>query len=98
MYQKGRRGRRERNERAIFACKQGCRRPKREQIMKSDEIVQMLTSFSKRLATLADQAHETREQAQHTLDRIYLLREDVEQMRRRIMEETTEDMLTKARR
>jgi Mg2+ and Co2+ transporter CorA len=70
--------------------------------MKNSEIAQMLTSFSKRLATLADQAHETREQAQHTLDRIYLLREDVEQMRRRFLSDLAEkapaDMLSEVQR
>ncbi len=55
--------------------------------MNTDEFLRMLTSISKRLATLGDQAHETREQAQHTLDRIYLLREDVEQLRRRLLAE-----------
>jgi hypothetical protein len=62
-------------------------RPK-EQAMMTNEILYILTSVSKRLATLADHAHETREQAQHTLDRIYLLREDVEQLKRRILSES----------
>ncbi len=64
--------------------------------MKTNEIIQLLASFSKRLATLADQAHETREQAQHTLDRIYLLREDVEQMRRRILSDAAAERPTEA--
>jgi hypothetical protein len=50
--------------------------------MESNEIVQRLRSFNKRLGTLADQVHELREQAQHTLDRMYLLREDIEQLER----------------
>ena len=32
--------------------------------------------------TIADQIHETREQAQHALDRVYLLCDDLEQLRR----------------
>jgi hypothetical protein len=51
----------------------------------TNEVLQLLASFSKRLATLADHAHETREQAQHTLDRIYLLRQDVEKLRKQIL-------------
>ena len=60
--------------------------------MESNEILHKLTSFNKRLATLADQVHEMREQAQHTLDRLYLLREDIEDVRRRLaadMDEAT---------
>lgn len=62
--------------------------------MEINEILHKLASFSKRLATLADQAHETREQAQHTLDRIYLLREDVEQVRRRLAADMGEEART----
>jgi hypothetical protein len=46
--------------------------------MTPEDIVNMLLSLERRLATLADQAHETREQAQHTFDRINRLRRDVE--------------------
>jgi hypothetical protein len=72
---------------------QGCvsPRPEPERAMKTNEILHMLGCVSKRLATLADQAHETREQAQHTLDRIYLLREDVERLQERILDESNED-------
>ena len=59
--------------------------------MDTSEVLQKLTSFNKRLANLADQVHETREQAQHTLDRIYLLRDDIEQLRRRLLAETEQD-------
>jgi hypothetical protein len=60
--------------------------------MDTHEILQLLTSFSKRLATLADQAHETREQAQHTLDRVYLLCEHIEELRRRIVIESVTEL------
>jgi hypothetical protein len=46
--------------------------------MTPDEMVTLLLSFERRLATIADQAHETREQAQHTFDRINRLRRDLE--------------------
>jgi regulator of replication initiation timing len=52
--------------------------------MENSEVLRKLTSFNKRLATLADQVHELREQAQHTLDRMYLLRDDIEQLQRLI--------------
>jgi hypothetical protein len=53
--------------------------------MTPEEIVSLLLSFEKRLATIADQAHETREQAQHTLDRINRLRHDLDAFRLRLM-------------
>jgi hypothetical protein len=46
--------------------------------MSPEEMVTLLLSFERRLGTIADQAHETREQAQHTLDRINRLRRDLE--------------------
>jgi regulator of replication initiation timing len=52
--------------------------------MTPDEMVNLLMSFERRLATLADQAHETREQAQHTLDRINRLRRDLELVKDRL--------------
>jgi hypothetical protein len=58
--------------------------------METHEVLHKLASFSKRLATLADQTHEIREQAQHTLDRLYLLREDIEQFRRLLAEGATD--------
>ena len=60
--------------------------------METHEILQLLMSFNKRLATIADQAHETREQAQHTLDRIYLLSDHIEQLRHRIEIESVTDL------
>ncbi|HTU21606.1 MAG TPA: hypothetical protein VMG10_26455 [Gemmataceae bacterium] len=62
--------------------------------METNEILHKLTSFNKRLATLADQVHEMREQAQHTLDRIYLLREDIEEVRRRLAADMGEESRT----
>lgn len=62
--------------------------------MEANEVLHKLTSFNKRLATLADQVHELREQAQHTLDRIYLLREDIDQVRRRFAADMGEDSRT----
>jgi hypothetical protein len=52
--------------------------------MTPDEVVNLLLSFERRLGTIADQAHETREQAQHTLDRINRLRRDLELLRQHI--------------
>jgi|SwirhisoilCB2_FD_contig_31_10482704_length_250_multi_3_in_0_out_0_1 hypothetical protein len=60
--------------------------------MDTNEVLQLLTTFSKRLATLADQALETRQQAQHTHDRILLLCEHIEELRRRIVMESVTDM------
>lgn len=68
--------------------------PLRSSLMETNEILHKLASFSKRLATLADQVHEMREQAQHTLDRIYLLREDIEQVRRRLAADMGEESRT----
>lgn len=56
--------------------------------MMTDEVLYILTNVSKRLATLADHAHETREQAQHTLDRIYLLRQYLDELKQRILSES----------
>jgi hypothetical protein len=44
----------------------------------------ILLSCERRLASVADQAHETREQAQHTLDRVNLLRRDLGQFRQHL--------------
>jgi hypothetical protein len=52
--------------------------------MNPEEMLQRLTRFGRRLTTIADQIHETREQAQHALDRVYLLCDDVEQLRREL--------------
>jgi hypothetical protein len=53
--------------------------------MSNEEVLNLLTTFEKRLATIADQAAETREQAQHTLERIQRLRQDLGQLRDRIL-------------
>ncbi len=53
--------------------------------MTQEEIIRLLASFEKRLATIADQARETREQAQHTLDRINRLRQDLEQVKSQLV-------------
>jgi hypothetical protein len=52
--------------------------------MDPEEMLERLTRFGRRLTTIADQIHETREQAQHALDRVYLLCDDVEQLRREL--------------
>jgi uncharacterized protein YoxC len=52
--------------------------------MTPEEMVHLLTSFERRLATIADQAQETREQAQHTLDRVNRLRRDLELVKERL--------------
>jgi regulator of replication initiation timing len=62
--------------------------------MDSNEVLSKLASFTRRLATLADQIHELREQAQHTLDRMYLLREDIEQLQRAIRDEAENERMT----
>jgi ABC-type transporter Mla subunit MlaD len=49
--------------------------------MNTEEIVRLLTRLDRRLATVADQARETREQAQHTLDRLERLRQDLDRIR-----------------
>lgn len=53
--------------------------------MTTREIVALLSNFEKRLATIADQATETRAQAQHTLERINRLVQEVEQLKFRII-------------
>jgi chromosome segregation ATPase len=52
--------------------------------MKTDEMLKLLARLDRRLGTIADQAHETREQAQHTLDRLERLRHDIDRIRREI--------------
>ena len=51
--------------------------------MNPNELLDALARFEKRLATIADQAREVRDQAQHTLDRLNRLRRDFEQLRSR---------------
>ena len=55
--------------------------------MTDPEFNDLLTTVAKRLATLADMAHETREQAQHVLDRLTLLREDINALKYRLSQE-----------
>jgi hypothetical protein len=45
--------------------------------MTAEEMMSVLLSYERKLSTIADQAHETREQAQHTLDRVNRLRRDL---------------------
>jgi len=56
--------------------------------MTDAEFNELLTAVAKRLATLADMAHETREQAQHVLDRLTLLREDINALKYRLKQAT----------
>jgi septal ring factor EnvC (AmiA/AmiB activator) len=53
--------------------------------MKADEVLKLLTKLDRRLATIRDQARETREQAQHTLDRLDRLRQDLERIRHTVI-------------
>ena len=53
--------------------------------MTVNEMINLLTSFEKRLATISDQAAEARAQAQHTIDRINKLRQDIEQLKHRVV-------------
>jgi hypothetical protein len=52
--------------------------------MTAEELMTILLSYERRLASIADQAHETREQAKHTLDRVNLLRRDLELFRQHV--------------
>src|SRR5262249_32254771 len=51
--------------------------------MSGNDFLHLLASFEKRLATIADQAAETREPAHHTLERITGLRQDLPQLKAR---------------
>ena len=57
--------------------------------MAPHEVMTLLLSFEKRLATIAEQAHETCEQAQHTLDRINRLRRDLDQLKQTLVAATS---------
>jgi regulator of replication initiation timing len=59
--------------------------------MDSSEVLYKLAMFNRRLATLADQVHELREQAQHTLDRMHPLRDDIEQTQRTLRAECEQE-------
>jgi hypothetical protein len=50
-----------------------------------DDVLAALVSFERRLDSIADQARETREQAQHTLDRLNRLRRDLERFREDVL-------------
>ncbi len=50
--------------------------------MTTDEMLKLLARLDRRLATIADQARETREQAQHTMERLDRLRHDLDRIRR----------------
>jgi hypothetical protein len=52
--------------------------------MTPEEMMSILLSYERRLASIADCAHETREQAQHTLDRVNRLRRDLELFRQHL--------------
>jgi hypothetical protein len=49
--------------------------------MTTDEVLDLLKDLGTRLATLAEQAHETWEQTRHTQERLSWLCEDVERLR-----------------
>ena len=49
--------------------------------MKTEELLRRLEGLEKKLASVATQARETREQAQHTLDRLDLVRQELQQFR-----------------
>ena len=53
--------------------------------MKVDEVLKLLTKLDRRLATITDQARETREQAQYTLDRLDRLRQDLDRIRHTVV-------------
>ena len=52
-----------------------------EVAMKTDELLRLLAGLERKLASVSDQARETREQAQHTLDRLDLVRQELERLR-----------------
>jgi hypothetical protein len=49
--------------------------------MKNEEVLKLLTALERRLTTVADQARETCEQARHTLERVELLRRELEKFK-----------------
>ena len=52
--------------------------------MTTDELLKLLSRLDRRLATVSDQVRETREQAQHAMDRLDRLRHDLDRIRREI--------------
>jgi predicted nucleic acid-binding Zn-ribbon protein len=53
--------------------------------MTPNDVLNLLNSFQKRLATIEDQARESRDQAQHVLDRVGKLRHDLEELTKRVL-------------
>jgi hypothetical protein len=53
--------------------------------MNTLDFINLLATLEKRLSTIADQAAETREQAQHTLDRLHRLRQDIEAVKAKLI-------------
>lgn len=53
--------------------------------MTLNDVLTLLTSFQKRLATIEDQARESRDQGQHVLDRIGKLRHDLEELAKKVL-------------
>jgi hypothetical protein len=56
--------------------------------MSDPDFLNLLASLEKRLSTIADQAAETREQAQHTLDRLNRLRHDLDRVKAQLIATT----------
>ncbi|HVS37220.1 MAG TPA: hypothetical protein VMS17_16780 [Gemmataceae bacterium] len=52
--------------------------------MKTEEMLKLLARLERRLTTISDQMQETREQAQHAIDRLERLRQDLERIRKDI--------------
>jgi hypothetical protein len=53
--------------------------------MTPNDVLNLLNSFQKRLATIEDQARESRDQAQHVLDRVGKLRHDLEELAKKVL-------------
>lgn len=56
--------------------------------MTTNQLAKLLKQMDRRLAAIEGQAKETREQAQHTLDRIGLLRRNFDQILREVLATT----------
>jgi hypothetical protein len=53
--------------------------------MMTNELLDLLAGLARRLASIADQAQETCAQAQHTLDRVNRLRQELDQVSKKIL-------------
>jgi predicted nucleic acid-binding Zn-ribbon protein len=53
--------------------------------MTPNDVLNLLTSFQKRLTTIENQAREARDQAQHVLDRLGKLQNDLEGLVRKVV-------------